>query len=88
MKRTKFTETQIVSALKEYEAGKTVADLCRELGVNKQTIYNWHKKYGGMETQDLKRLKELEDKYNRLQKMYSDLAMDNRILKDVIEKKL
>jgi putative transposase len=88
MRKSKFSETQIVSALKEYEAGKSVGDICRDLGVNKQTFYNWNKKYGGMEAQDLKRLKELEEKYNRLQKMYSDLAMDNRILKDVIEKKL
>lgn len=88
MKKSRFTETQIVSALKEYEAGKSVADICRELGINKQTFYNWQKKYSGMESQDLARLKELEEKHNRLQKMYADLAMDNKILKDVIAKKL
>jgi putative transposase len=87
MKKSKFTETQIVNALKEYEAGKSVADICRELGVNKQTFYNWNKKYGGMETQDLQRLKELEQKYSQLQRMYADLAMDNKVLKDVLSKK-
>ncbi len=87
MKKTRFTETQIVAALKEYEAGKKVADICRELGVNKQTVYNWHKKYGGMETQDLKRLKELEEENRNLKQMYAELAMDNKVLKDVIAKK-
>jgi len=87
MKKTKFTETQIVTALKEYEAGKSVADICRELGVNKQTFYNWNKKYSGMEAQDLQRLKDLEQKFSQLQKMYADLAMDHKVLKDVLTKK-
>ena len=87
MKKSRFTETQIVSALKEYEAGKSVADICRELGVNKQTFYNWSKKYGGMESQDLKRLRELEEENRKLKQMYAELAMDNKVLKDVIAKK-
>lgn len=87
MKKSKFSETQIVNALKEYEAGKPVADLCRELGITKQTFYLWNKKYGGMETQDLQRLKELEQKYAQLQRMFADLAMDNKVLKDVLSKK-
>jgi putative transposase len=87
MKKSRFTETQIVHALKEYEAGKTVAEICRELGVNKQTFYNWNKKYGGMETQDLKRLKELEEENRKLKQMYAELAMDNKVLKDVLSKK-
>ncbi len=87
MKKSRFTESQIVAALKEYEAGKNVADICRNLGINKQTFYNWNKKYGGMETQDLQRLKELEQKFSQLQKMYTDLAMDNKVLKDVLSKK-
>jgi putative transposase len=87
MRKSRFTETQIVHALKEYEAGKTVADICREMGVNKQTLYNWHKKYGGMESQDLKRLKELEEEKRKLKQMYAELAMDNKVLKDVISKK-
>ena len=87
MKKTKFTETQIVHALKEYEAGKSSSDVCRELGISKATFYNWNKKYGGMESQDLKRLKELEEENRRLKKMYAELAMDNMVLKDVLSKK-
>jgi len=88
MKKSRFSETQIVSALKEYEAGKSVNDICRGLGINKQTFYNWNKKYGGMESQDLKRLKDLEEENRRLKQMYAELAMDNKVLKDVIAKKL
>ena len=87
MKRTKFTEAQIVAALKEFEAGKSAADICRALGINKQTFYNWKNKYSGMETQDLKRLKELEEENRRLKQMYAELAMDNKVLKDVLSKK-
>lgn len=87
MKKQKFSEAQIVKALKEYEAGKNVIDICRELGIHRATFYNWNKKYGGMEGQDLKRLKELEDENRRLKKMYAELAMDNAVLKDVISKK-
>jgi putative transposase len=87
MKRTKFTETQIVSALKEYEAGKSAADICRDLGINKATFYSWNKKYSGMEGQELKRLKELEEENRKLKQMYAELAMDNKVLKDVISKK-
>lgn len=88
MKKSRFTESQIVHALKEYEAGKKAEDICRELGINRQTFYNWKKKYGGMETQDLKRLKELEEENRRLKHMYAELSLDHRILKDIVEKKL
>lgn len=87
MKKTRFTETQILSALKEYEAGKSVSDISRELSIHKQTFYSWLKKYQGMEKEDLVRLKELEQKYAKLQKMYADLAMDHNVLKDVLGKK-
>lgn len=87
MKKTKFTETQIVNALKEYEVGKSVSDLCRELGVNKQTIYNWKKKYSGMDTSQLAELKALKEENARLKKMYAELAMDVVVLKDVLSKK-
>ncbi len=87
MKKSRFTEAQIVGALKEYEAGKSVADLCREMGVNKATFYYWNKKYSGMESQDLKRLKALEEENRKLKQMYADLALDNKVLKDVISKK-
>lgn len=87
MKKSRFTETQIIGALKEYQAGKSVADLCRELGINSATFYNWNKKYSGMESQDLKRLRELQEENHRLKQMYAELAMDNKVLKDVISKK-
>jgi putative transposase len=87
MKKTKFTETQIVGAIKEYEAGKSVFDLCRELGINKATFYNWNKKYSGMNSQELQRLKELEEENRKLKQMYAELALDNKVLKDVISKK-
>lgn len=88
MRKSRFTESQIVGALKEYEAGKKAEDICRDLGINRNTFYNWKKKYGGMEAQDLKRLKELEEENRRLKHMYAELSLDHRILKDIIEKKL
>jgi putative transposase len=87
MKKSRFTESQIVKVLKEHEAGKGVEDLTRELGINRATFYNWRKKYGGLEVQELKRLKELEEENRKLKAMYADLALDHRILKEVLEKK-
>ena len=87
MKKSRFTESQIVAALKEFEAGKSAADICRTLGINKQTFYNWKNKYGGMETQDLRRLKELEAENRRLKQMYAESSMDLQVLKDVLSKK-
>ena len=87
MKKIKFTEAQIVKALKEHESGRNAEDISRELGVNRATFYNWKKKYGGMETQELKRLKELEEENRKLKAMYADLALDHKILKDVLTKK-
>jgi putative transposase len=88
MKKARFSESQIVNALKEHESGKRAEDICRELSINRNTFYNWKKKYGGMETQDLKRLKELEEENRRLKHMYAELSLDHRILKDIVEKKL
>jgi putative transposase len=87
MKKTRFTETQIVSILKQQEGGRATKDLCREHDISEATFYNWKNKYGGMETSDVKRLKELEEENSRLKKMYADLALDNRILKDLFTKK-
>ncbi len=87
MRKTRFTEAQIVAALKEFDAGKSAQDICRALGINKQTFYNWKNKYSGMEAHDLKRLKELEEENRKLKQMYAELAMDNKVLKDVISKK-
>ncbi len=87
MKKTRFTEAQIVSTLKKQEAGVPTKDICRELGISEATFYNWKSKYGGMEASDVKRLKDLEEENARLKKMYADLAMDNQILKDLFSKK-
>lgn len=88
MKKKKFTESQIVKILKEHESGRDVQSLSREYGFNKSTLYIWKKKYGGLETSELKRLKELEEENRRLKQMYADLSLDHKILKEVIEKKL
>jgi len=88
MKKKRFTESQIFSILKEFDAGKKLDVLSREHGVSKATIYNWKAKYGGMEMAELKRLKELEEENRRLKQMYADLALDNQMLKDLLGKKL
>lgn len=88
MKTSKFSETQIVSILRETEAGIAVKDVCRKHGISDATYYNWKSKYGGMSASDLKRMKEMETELSKLKRMYADLALENRALKDVIEKKL
>ena len=88
MKRSRFTETQIIRILKEVEGGRTVKEVCREYGMSDATYYNWKAKYGGMTASDIKRLKELEQENRRLKQMYADMSLENRTLKDVIEKKL
>ncbi len=88
MKRGRFTETQIVSILKEADAGGRVKDLCRQHGISDATYYNWKSKYGGMQASDLKRLKETEADLSQYKKMYAELARENYALKDLIEKKL
>lgn len=87
MKKSKFTESQIIKALKENEQGRKTEDICREMGIHKGTFYNWRKKYSGMDASQLKRLKELEDENSRLKKMYAELSLDNVMLKDVLSKK-
>ena len=88
MKRGRFTETQIVSILKEADAGAKVKDICRQHGISDATYYNWKSKYGGMQASDLKRLKEAEAELSQYKKMYAELARENYALKDLIEKKL
>lgn len=88
MKKQRFSESQIVKALQSEQSGRDINELCRELGVSRATFYNWKKKYGGMQVKELKRLKELEEENRKLKHMYADLALDNRILKDIVEKKL
>lgn len=87
MKKTRFTETQIVSIIKQQEAGQTTKEVCREHSISEATFYNWKSKYGGMEASDVKRLKELEEENARLKKMYAELSLDHSILKEVITKK-
>lgn len=86
MKKSTFTETQIINLLKEYEAGRDAADISREHGISTATFYNWRKKYSGMGSQELKRLKDLESENARLKKMYADLSLDHAMLKDVLAK--
>lgn len=87
MKKSKVSEAAILAAIKEHEAGKSASDVCRSLGVHQATFYNWKKKYSGMDSQELHRLKELEEENRRLKHMYAELALDNKILKDVLSKK-
>jgi putative transposase len=88
MRKSRFTEGQIVQTLKQVEGGRKVKDVCRELGISEATYYQWKSKYGGMEAADVRRLKELEDENSRLKRMYAELALENTALKDVITKKL
>ncbi|MGD1335192.1 IS3 family transposase [Vibrio harveyi] len=87
MKKSRYTETQIVKILKEVEAGRKVNEVCREYGISDATYYNWKSKYGGMEASDVKRLKELEDENRRLKQMFADLSLEHRIVKDILGKK-
>ena len=88
MKKSKFTESQIVGILRQQESGRTVADICREYGISQATFFNWKSKYGGMDVSSLKRLKELEEENMKLKKMYAESSLQNEALKDLIEKKL
>ena len=88
MKKTRFTEAQIIAILKEVESGMLVKDVCRTHGISDATYYNWKSKYGGMSVSDLKRMKEMELELSRLKRMYADMALENRAMKDLIEKKL
>lgn len=88
MKRSKFTPNQIVKILNEYESGKSAAELSREYGISQATLYNWKKKYGGMEASDLKKLKSLQEENQKLKRMYAELALDHQMAKEIIEKKL
>lgn len=84
--KTRFTEEQIIKILKEYEGGKKAADIIRENNISEQTFYRWKSKYGGMDVNEAKRLKQLEEENRRLKEMVADLSLDNKILKDVLSK--
>jgi putative transposase len=86
MRKSKFSESTIVTLLKEAEAGRKVADICREHGISTATFYQWRSKYGGMEASDIKRLKELQEENEKLKRMYAEMALENRAIKDLLGK--
>jgi putative transposase len=86
MRKSRFTESQIIKVLKEVEGGRQVNEVCREYGISDATYYNWKAKYGGMEVSDIKRLKELEEENQRLKRMFADLSLKHEALRDIVEK--
>ena len=86
MKKTKHTEEKIIGAVKQLEAGRSVKELAREMGVTDQTLYNWKAKFGGMEVSDAKKLRALEEENRRLKEMVADLSLDKAALTTVIRK--
>ena len=87
MKKSRFTEEQIIAALKEHERGGTANEICRRLGVSTQTFYRWKVKYGGMEVSQARRLREVEEENRRLKHIVAEQALDIRALKDVVSRK-
>jgi len=88
MKKTRFSPHQIVKILKEFDGGNTSQEVCRAHGISQGTLYNWRKRYGGMEASELKRIKELESENAKLKRMYAELALDHELAKEIIAKKL
>lgn len=87
MRTSKFSESQIVSILKQQDAGLKVADICREHGISQACFYKWRSKYGGMDASMLKRVKELEQENARLKKMYADVQLEAHAMKEALAKK-
>jgi len=88
MKKTRFTETQIIKSIKEQENGRSSQEVCRELGITTAAFYKWRQRYGGLEVKELKRMKELEEENFRLKRMFAELSLVHHALKDAVEKKL
>ena len=87
MRRSRFTEEQIIGVLKEHQAGGSTADLCRKHGISEATFYNWKSKLGGLDVSEARRLKQLEGENARLKKLLADSMLDNAALKDLLSKK-
>ena len=88
MKKSKFTEAQIIFALKQAETGTRVDEVCRKMGISEATFYNWKKKYGGLGVSELRELRQLKEENAQLKKLVADLSLDKQMLQDVIKKKL
>ena len=88
MRKSKFSPEQIASILKEFDHGKSISDISRAHGISSATFYKWRSKYAGMNSKELKKLKTLEEENRRLKQMYSSLALDHQLAKEIIEKKL
>ena len=88
MRKSRYTETQIVRILKEVEGGRQVKEICREYGISDATYYNWKSKYGWMDASDIRKLKDLEDENRRLKQMNANLSLEHEALKEVVTKKL
>ncbi len=88
MRKTRFTETQIVKAIKDHEAGRNAQEICRELSITTAAFYKWRQRYGGMEVNEVRKMKELQDENSRLKRMYADLSLVHEALKDAVAKKL
>jgi putative transposase len=87
MKKKRYTEEQIIGAIKRHESGVKVDDICRELGISQGTFYNWRSKYGGLEVSEAKRLRELESENGKLKKLLAEKMLENEAMKDVLSKK-
>ncbi len=88
MKKSRFTETQIVKAIQEHEAGRKAEDICRELGITTASFYKWRQRYGGLEVSEVRKMKELQEENARLKRMFADLSLVHEALKDAVAKKL
>lgn len=87
MKAKRFSEAQIVAVLQQQQTGMTIAQIVRQHGISEATFYNWKSKYGGMQTSDVKRLKDLEEENRRLKKMYAELSLEHEVVKEALTKK-
>jgi len=87
MKRSKFTEAQVVFALRQSESGVKVDEVCRKMGISEATFFNWKKKYGGLGVSELRRLRQLEEENSKLKQLVADLSLDKQMLQDILKKK-